>query len=560
MKKIIYSAVLIAVMIMASCKKDYLDINENPNQPTASSALLVLPSALNVTGGRFEHNEIGSLWAGQWSIVTSVTGFFEQKTYNVPSTIGFTRNLWSSCYDNLLDYDYVEKDANVKGLKMVEGIAQVMKVFNYQLLVDAYGNVPYKESLKGLNGLNNPVYDKAEDIYADLIPKLDIALKNLAVPFLGENEKPTVEDIIFQGDRIKWIRFANTLKLRILMRQSESGKGAEITAGIAKIVDPTAAGELGGRLFVGAYEDVAVNPGYLKTSGKQNPFWTRYGLNEAGVIGTNASFFAISEYARNLIEGETPLTLGSTGGFPTGATKPVRDMQRITRIATPAVLKATAPTAKHEYVFVGVPLGTLDNAFGYPNVSHIGPGILNKFNQPSIIMTASESLMLQAEAIAKGYMVGNYKTLFKDAVRSSFVLLKAGRTPLQGPRTVGTGINYTDWTTIPGDLDYSTLNAVLTAGLNATFDANVAESLAAANDYLTYNLHPDPAGFPLLATGNQGTIADIDAPTGEANILKVIMEQKWICMLGFTGFESWCDVRKYQTYDGSATTILIVQF
>jgi hypothetical protein len=73
---------------------------------------------------------------------------------------------------------------------------------------------------------------------------------------------------MFQGDMEQWVRFANTIKLRIAIRESNTTEIAAIYAeGSGFITD-----------------DVLVNPGYLKDAGKQNPFWNLYGSDESGTL------------------------------------------------------------------------------------------------------------------------------------------------------------------------------------------------------------------------------------------------------------------------------------
>ncbi len=521
MKKIIYSIAILAMTIMASCKRDYLDVNQNPNSAVTSTAELVLPNALNVTAAGITRNEVGAFWAGQWAPPTSVSGFGDERTYNTQASWGTATTIWST-YDNITDYEFIEKDALAKGRKRLAGIAQVMKAFNYQLLVDAYGDIPYTDAVKGDIGITTPKYDKAQDIYLDLIVKLDAAVANLSSPTTLDNPNVTPqEDIYCGGNMIKWVKFANTLKLRILLRKSElPAEQGYITAQIAKIANP-----LGGGLFLGAYEDVFCNPGYLQTAGKQNPFWNRYGFTEANTVAANAEFYALSEYAINAIE------------KPTGP----RDFQRILRIAKPA--PATA------YTFKGIPYGVTGNtAFFYALVSGFGPGLLQSFKQNMLIMTASEALMLQAEANVKGYAVGAggaYKSYFKDAVRSSFVLLKAGANPLSGAAAPGQLPGwYTDKLAISETVNFT--------ALKDNFDATKDASIKAADNYLSYGITNTSVG----SASNRNTIADIDSPVATDVALKVIMEQKWVCLIGFAGFEAWCDVRKYQNVSGGPSPIL----
>jgi hypothetical protein len=71
---------------------------------------------------------------------------------------------------------------------------------------------------------------------------------------------------MFQGDMEQWVRFANTIKLRIAISNT-----TEIAAIYAE-----------GSGFI--TDDVLVIIGYLKDAGKQNPFWNLYGSDESGTL------------------------------------------------------------------------------------------------------------------------------------------------------------------------------------------------------------------------------------------------------------------------------------
>ena len=60
----------------------------------------------------------------------------------------------------------------------VLGMAQVLKVMNYGILTDVFGDIPYSEALQGLANLQ-PKLDAQKDIYADLLATLDKAIANL---------------------------------------------------------------------------------------------------------------------------------------------------------------------------------------------------------------------------------------------------------------------------------------------------------------------------------------------------------------------------------------------
>src|SRR4249919_1073046 len=113
----------------------------------------------------------------------------------------------------------------------------------FQELVDLFGNIPYHDAFHGAE-LTRPTYDNAQDIYNDLQKVLDTAIQYFQLPVSSKFTDATkVVDIVNHGDVHKWIKFANTLKLRLLICQSEVS-GFDPTAEITKIFDPAGEGIL----------------------------------------------------------------------------------------------------------------------------------------------------------------------------------------------------------------------------------------------------------------------------------------------------------------------------
>ena len=138
-----------------------------------------------------------------------------------------------------------------------------MKAFIFQQIVDLYGNAPYTEALKG-SAVLFPKFDDQKTIYEGLIKDLDSAITYIkANPFTGAG---AAADVVFKGNSTRWIQFANSLKLRILIRQSRiAGRSAYIIAEINKAAAATEG-------FLPTGVDVGINPGWLATAGKTNPY------------------------------------------------------------------------------------------------------------------------------------------------------------------------------------------------------------------------------------------------------------------------------------------------
>lgn len=265
-----------------------MDINDNPNNPDNASPELVLPNALNVTASRqINTYTFISGWMGQWAI----SGSYAPSNSNFTTyrqTTDFGNAIWTNIYNNLEDYQYTRSSAHDQNKPFFEGTALVMQSYEYQQLVDMFGNIPYSQSLKDVRVIT-PTYDDAKTVYADLVLKIDSGI-NL-IKLSGGQGASSSSDIMFSGDVTSWVQFANSLKLRILMRQSEVNADY-VKKEIASIVQ-----EGSGFLSV----DANVNPGYQNATGKQNPF---YGLNY-NTSGTyindfwRASQFGIDFYNAN---------------------------------------------------------------------------------------------------------------------------------------------------------------------------------------------------------------------------------------------------------------------
>jgi hypothetical protein len=116
-----------------------------------------------------------------------------------------------------------------RGSKSYEGIFKTFRVLLFSFMTDMYGDIYYSEALKGREGILYPKYDHQQDIYAGLLSELTEA--NSLIPD-NTVEISANEDLMFHGDKLKWQKFANSLKLRLLLRASNklSDAGAQMSA------------------------------------------------------------------------------------------------------------------------------------------------------------------------------------------------------------------------------------------------------------------------------------------------------------------------------------------
>jgi hypothetical protein len=119
---------------------------------------------------------------------------------------------WNSGYSAIRDIKKMRDAAKLSGDTKYLAIANIWECYDFFGLTLLFGDIPYSESISD-NAPINPVYDKQEDIYYSLIHKLKAAALTIDPSSQAESET----DLIFQGDMLKWKKFANTLLIRYAM-------------------------------------------------------------------------------------------------------------------------------------------------------------------------------------------------------------------------------------------------------------------------------------------------------------------------------------------------------
>lgn len=418
MKKIlIYFGV---ALLASSCSKSYLDVNTNTNSAASSRSDFEFTGAVantalfcfSATGTGTGPNHIGGAWAGIYGLSTSYTGFGQQKTY-IFANSDFT--YWDALYQNLYNYKYVIDNGKAEGFAHLIGPAKIMQSYVFQVLVDMYNNVPYTQFANPT--FITPTYDKGQVVYDSLLKKLDAGIADLKA-----NNFPTTtaEDIVFAGNKTSWIQLANTIKLKILLRQAYiPGKDAFITTEINKIIT-----EGTGFLTVNAL----IKPGYLKAAGKLNPLYANFGYNENDVEQQNHMAYKVNNFLTDYLK-NTKDTFRLQRKADVKTSSPIRVDGTTTNTASPIDVNNFAN-------YVGIPLGAVGSTYATSLTSAIGSSLIVKgeATRPMVFMSLAESFFLRAEA-AQRYSIaglGVPQTLYESGVTNSFIL-DAGNTTSSAP-------------------------------------------------------------------------------------------------------------------------------
>ena len=417
-KAIKYISILAAVIITAGgCKKQKFDINANPDDVTDVSVTptVLLPGAQQATSTAIAANWwFISWWMGHGARSGSYQSFTEEETYAF--TNDFHVEVWNNLYSNANNYHIMLNKAKDIGAGTYEAIGRIMKSHNFQILVDVYNDVPYFDAFKG-TAVPTPKYDNGADIYKDIFKELDVAialLKNATATDPAKNPDIATADLIYQGNTTKWIKFANTLRLRMLVHLHN---GLTTTTVVPGFDIPGQVAKITSEGFIGSGESAHLNPGFSGT--KPNPYYRFFVTNEAGT-GSQRDWARASEYA---------IEYYKYNGDP-----------RIDRF----YVSPTGATAGH----AGIPFGTPSGGsapIGSALSTVRGPGLVpNGAASRAWILTSVESLFLQAEARHRGILTTGptAQALLTSAVQESFIWL--GLTAAQANTYISNNAGYPD--------------------------------------------------------------------------------------------------------------------
>ncbi|WP_316636238.1 SusD/RagB family nutrient-binding outer membrane lipoprotein [uncultured Flavobacterium sp.] len=235
MKKIIY---FLSIVLLASSCSDLTDMNEDEKNPSIVPAYSLFTAAEKGIAEQVVNTSVNKnifrLVNQQWTETTYVDESVYQWT-----TRKISDNHWNAFYGGTpandgsmgdliqaadfinnqviitSDPEFAEKTAIKKNqLAMID----ILMVYSYQILVDTFGDIPYTDAHKGSDNYL-PKYDKAIDIYKDLLVRIDNSIANINTSYPGFEQA----DVIYRDDLSAWIKFANGIKLKLGINLKASG-------------------------------------------------------------------------------------------------------------------------------------------------------------------------------------------------------------------------------------------------------------------------------------------------------------------------------------------------
>ncbi|HMI64333.1 MAG TPA: SusD/RagB family nutrient-binding outer membrane lipoprotein [Puia sp.] len=366
--KTIYIFILAGLLLStASCKKELAGINTNPNSTENPQPDYLLTAAEKLTADAYwgVDNNLNSslLFIQHWAKIQ----YTDPDRY-IFNNSSFT-SLWKQLYgQSITDLNKVIAIGDQQQNKNYKGVALTLRSWAFQILTDAYGDIPYKQA-GNIDSFLTPVYDPQKDVYLGLLNDLKTAQTLL------DPSGPTIQgDAIYGGNIASWKKFTNALRLRIALRiadqepdlakqvftdiQSEGGAWFESNADLAALI----------------YQD----------SPNQNP--------------VSLTFDTRQDYR---------------------ISKTIVD--RLAALNDPRLPIYTQPTDDAPHGYVGVPNGLTTgdaNNLGLSKTSRPGD-YFRAPHAPAVIVSYAEVLFGLSEAVSRGFITGNAADLYNKAVLAS---------------------------------------------------------------------------------------------------------------------------------------------
>lgn len=407
MKKL---TIYISVLLFSwGCTRDFASMNKDSSQfgsatPEASihaaNRNLVLQLG-NMNGTRF------------WDLShLAIAGTRYDVTDN-----GFWQNIYQGVLGNLTQVE-LNYGADSIYRNRVQ-VARIMKAYTYSILTGIYGPVPMTQA-NNTDYLSNVLFDDEDDVYTYSLNTLKDAAGNL-----NPSRDKLTYDAIFSGDINKWIKFANSLRLKIALNILENPKLKQFAEGhIREVMQNEGA-------LMSSDADAAKMP-FENVSGNENPYFQRY-------VKSN-NFWPYNANSTNAGPKMSEFLSTFFRSYPDPRMKvyydsvPTANRALITDTLT-SLNDDSLRIVQYPIDYLGMPLANTKltgwNAFLNPNqgvdlgsndqkaFSAVTPAIM-QVTRPYVIMSYAEVLFLKAEAAYRGYGSGSAESYYNEGIAANF--------------------------------------------------------------------------------------------------------------------------------------------
>ena len=212
MKKIIISFLSLSLLVVA-CTTDFEEINENPNAPENIGPQFLLSNVISVIADQNTYNQ-GFRLSNYLAQFAASVEFERIDRYEM----GTNSEYWNTIFRLLSDIRSMQE--NETSNEAYQAVGDIIRSYLYSQLTDMWGDVPYTDALQAKEGQYTPTYDTQENIYTDPTTGILAVLERSATT-LESTTSAIQGDMMFNNDLDKWVRFANSLRVRYILRISK---------------------------------------------------------------------------------------------------------------------------------------------------------------------------------------------------------------------------------------------------------------------------------------------------------------------------------------------------
>lgn len=369
-------AVLSAGVLAAGCTGKFEEYNTNPYEPESLPVESFFPEMLDCLASPEENpcQRNNTFWACFGGYVTAPNTWSRSTLYST-FNIDDEWNKWT--VDWYFSEGLYPGWFSVQRLTGGEGyyyqMAQLFRVYTMQMVASLQGPLPYS---KVSDGDFYVAYDDEQTAWHAMFEDLDAAIDEIQSAATSGSTPLASVDRVYNGDNSKWLKFANTLKLRMAIRISNA--------------DPEYAREKAEEAVASGVMESINDSAYDNLNGRYPNGWYQVGYSWGGEVKANACIVS----------------------YMNGYNDPRRAAYFTTQ---------TASTADGAPAYMGVRSGIED---AVPSVYINYSGLVYEdlgSSEPMPVMLAAEASFLRAEGALKGWdMGGDAGTFYEQGVRLSF--------------------------------------------------------------------------------------------------------------------------------------------
>ncbi|MBN7811242.1 SusD/RagB family nutrient-binding outer membrane lipoprotein [Algoriphagus sp. H41] len=382
-----YLAILFFLVLSSSCDEGFDELNTNKVRATTLDPIIQLNAA--TLGLAFPTATLIYEVGVVQQVISPNSGVLTGANYNQDNRASTQVN-WQNYYQNVVKNtsDVISRTKDIPAQSNVYNMARIVQAHAFMILTDTYGSVPFTEAGRGYSDqIFFPAYDTQESIYPQIIQELDQA--GAALSLSGKIE---TADILYKGSIPQWKAYANSLLLRAGMRLSR--------------VNPTLAQQVVAKAAPAVILANSGNALIAHDANYTNPIGNMLNSTEA------SNFFLAAPFVNYLKATGDPRLRAIAVTYVGAKSGPEQ---------TPA--NASSDPA----IQVGMPMGN-DNAGAVKAAAAAGLASFYEFAQvdrrritklqaPNFLVTASQNLLLLAEARNRGWITtGTVEEYYRNAV------------------------------------------------------------------------------------------------------------------------------------------------